>query len=150
GGGLQQGKPGSGGRASHLLLQNVNGEENRRENIIEIVRNSTGKSSNRLQPLRPKEMGLAPFLLRNVGIECENGLWETSLVRDKPPSDIHDDFSARLSDLSKFALPFALSEHFSPGLAANNRVFAQQIRSIAPGHLLSRPAVKTLGAFVPI
>ena len=52
-----------------LRLQDTDREKNRREHIVEIVRDSTGKRSNGFEPLRTEELLLELFLLGEIDDE---------------------------------------------------------------------------------
>src|SRR5256885_2323215 len=72
-------------RHSRRFLEHPNGYENGSERVVEVMRDSAGKSANTLHPLGAQKMRLEFFLFRDVAVDDEERFGPPLCVAHQTP-----------------------------------------------------------------
>src|SRR5947209_952854 len=134
-------------------LEHLHGHQDRREHVVEVVRDAAGERADTLHALRAEKLRLHFFALGDVGIDDENGLRLFAVVAHERPATLNRDLRSRLRPLAHLAAPLALlADGPLPLLELRFVQLAQQTQLARrpPRRLLRRPAVDALRALVPV
>ena len=93
-----------------LLPEDLDRHHDRREDVVQIVRDAAGQRPDAFHPLRAHELRLDSLLLRDVGIDRENRFGTPFAVADERTADLDDEFAPGLGEMVKLAVPFSLRD----------------------------------------
>ncbi len=132
------------------FAQELDGHQNRREHIVQVVRNAAGQSTDALHALGAEELGLEALFLGDVGVDRENGLGPAVRVPHQGPADLHRDVAAIFRPRDDLALPGAFGYQRCQRRPEPGGILVEHLDSGAAQHFSGGPAVHVLGALVPI
>ena len=133
-----------------VVLDELHGHHDRREDIVQIVREAAREIADAFEPLAAEQLRFKTFLFGDVRVDNENGTrFPIGLAHERPAALDHQ-LAAVARFLPDFTGPFAGVLHGVERARGFKRVGAgQQFRAGAGLRLGRRPAVKLVRAIVP-
>ena len=98
--------------ARHLGSEQFDRKEDRREDIVQIVRDATRERSDALHPLRAQQLGLELLSFGDIRVDVEDGARPPIVFHDEAPRALHENRVPSFRPQSKIAAPLATREQF--------------------------------------
>src|SRR5450759_3542969 len=124
-------------------------DHDRREHVVEIVRDAPGQRADALHALRAQELLLELRALRDVGVDDEHGGGAPGLVLHQGPAAFDDQASPVLAHLRELAHPVPVLEELPHGFVEGGGIGLNIAGHHAEG-FRGGPAVQALRALVPV
>ena len=125
-----------------MILEEVDGHHDRRQNVVQVMRDAAGQRADAFHALRPHELGLDLFLFRDVGIDREHRFGLSFVVPDERPARLDGDFPPVLGEMLEFAVPFALTDRQGVDFFKLFRIGVEKLADI-PADELPRASSRT-------
>ena len=131
--------------------EQLDGNQDRREHVVEIVSDAAGQGADTLEALGAEELGLQFLFLGDVRVDDENRLRLPAIVAHQGPTRGDGQLAAVALIMVKFTMPFAVLQRRGRRRQKGSFVAVQlQFRHAATDRLDGSPTVEPLGTLVPV
>ena len=140
-------------RIGGFPLQHLDRDQQRRQDVVEIVADAARQCPDVFHALRAQELGFKLFPLRDIVGDAQDGLGGSPIVAQQGPARFHNHFLSALCPGGELALPVARFQNDFFGLfkfQSVEHVLGQKVLLLPSHRFLDGPAVNPLGTLIPI
>ncbi len=130
-------------------MEQVDRHHDRGQDVVQIMRDTSGQGSDALHPLSAQELGLDFLLFGNVGVDGQDRFGPPLIIPDQRPAGLNGDLPVIPGEMLDFTLPFAPADGEFIDFPELSRLRIDQVSHIPAGSLLAGPAIHPFGPLVP-
>jgi len=137
-------------RIGLLPSEQIGGQGDRQEHVVQVVRDAPGKRADALEPLGTTQLSLDVTPLGHVGVPGEDGGRLTGIVPNERPPDLDHDLVTRTRPLYQLARPRTVPQRAPCGVVEDRWIVVEQVADRPSDDRLGLPPVHPGRALVPV